>query len=227
MNTKVLKCPNCGASYNPAKRYCDYCGSYIIFSDESDGKARDFDEKVFIADKGAKYKDIFFYTIKLDKDEYPLRVGLANLFRSFQDADGGEMMLTNKRLIFVYPYLSEEKEPPIIYNVNDFVKMEMGLNFYFSAQIKLYNKEGKETIFFVYKRNEWVKRIQGVMNGEFPLKDVREKVAEGQGEINHSEHNASTQANYIQELVELKKLLDAGVITQEDFDLKKRLILKI
>lgn len=28
-----LKCPNCGATYNPDKTYCEYCHSYLIMND--------------------------------------------------------------------------------------------------------------------------------------------------------------------------------------------------
>lgn len=208
MNLKSLQCPNCGGAYNPAKRNCEYCGSYIIFTDlkEENYSANDFLDD----NRPQNYKGIYIYGILLDHDEYPIRMGVANYKKSAFNAVGGHLLLTNKRLAFISHGLNFGGKMELNIQLNQLTRADAGANFGISAQFHAYDIFSNKHTFVIYGRNEWVNKTNGAINGDCePINPEKKDTA------------------YIDELVQLKRLLDQGIITQEDFDIKKRLILKI
>jgi hypothetical protein len=71
--------------------------------------------------------------------------------------------------------------------------------------------------FVIYGKKEWVEKTNNAIAGKY--KPLKSSVA--------ANRKPEEAVGYVHELVELKKLLDAGIITQEDYDIKKRLLLKI
>lgn len=216
MNIKALTCPNCGGPYNPAKRNCEYCGSYIIFTNLNE---ENYSVETFLsAEKPDTYKGIYIYGILLDKDEYPVRMGGANYRKSMLNAVGGHLLLTNKRLAFISHSINFGGEMALYLPMNSLKRAEPGANLGISAVYSVYDNSNKKYTFVIYGRNEWVEKTNRAIAGEYePLESFASVTSTPKTE----------SAGYMQELVKLKELLDAGIITQEDYDIKKRILLKI
>ena len=82
-------------------------------------------------------------------------------------------------------------------------------NFLISQHILVTTNEKKHK-FVVYHGNKWVQKI----------KEAVEKYDECETIVSESQTN-----NYIQELQQLKQLLDMGIITEDEFNIKKRMLL--
>lgn len=62
-----------------------------------------------------------------------------------------------------------------------------------------------------------------IENRESVIKELSHLLASPNSE--HAEHQESTETQVIEQLIKLKELVDAGVLTQEEFDEKKRKLL--
>ena len=102
-------CPNCNAPINPAKYTCEYCGSYVIMDT---GNGTNYSRDMFLSVSRPKnYKGIYMYGRLLNPEEYPVRTGMANLYRSMCNGAGGHLVLTNKRFMFCSHGLNLHFEP--------------------------------------------------------------------------------------------------------------------
>ena len=213
MKMQSLKCPNWNGPYNPAKRACEYCGSYIIFTDL---KEENYSSGLFNGGtKPDNYKGIYVYGILLDYDEYPVRMGVANYKKSMLNAVGGHLLLTNKRLAFISHAFNIGGKMALDLPLNHLKEAQIGANFGISGQYSVFDIANNKYTFVVYGQKEWTNRTNNAIAGKVgPLGNADSK-------------QTSPALDYAKELVELKKLLDAGIITQEDYDIKKRMILKI
>ena len=202
MKLENLKCPSCGSPYNPSTIQCEYCRSYIIMSNTNYAY---FNEEQFLEHgDNNKYKGIYVYGTLLGKGEKPISLGAANYFDGI--AKGGMLLLTNKSLSFSSHNFLQSKSDVII-KLKDIENAKVVLNMLISQTIVIDTKEGGYK-FVVTRGKEWVKNIL----------DAKKLV---------KNHVAPKSDDYIEELERLKKLLDEGIITKEEFDLKKRMILKI
>ena len=202
MKLENLKCPSCGSPYNPSTIQCEYCRSYIIMSNTNYAY---FNEEQFLEHgDNNKYKGIYVYGTLLGKGEKPISLGPANYFDGI--AKGGMLLLTNKSLSFSSHNFLQSKSDVII-KLKDIENAKVVLNMLISQTIVIDTKEGGYK-FVVTRGKEWVKNIL----------DAKKLV---------KNHVAPKSDDYIEELERLKKLLDEGIITKEEFDLKKRMILKI
>lgn len=218
MGLKTLNCPNCGAGFNPTKYRCEYCGSYVFMSDEN---YVDFSnvkiEMPPIQNTPSldtkKYPGIYVYGRLLGKGEKPISLGVANYYTGLVTA-GGKLLLTNRSLLFSAHAFNVGRQETSI-DLNEIKEIKVTSNMLVSQNIEV-KTETKSHRFVVYHGKEWVKNIQdaiAVCPKPTPVPPTPKKSAESN--------------NYIVELQQLKQLLDAGILTQEEFDIKKRMLLRI
>ena len=198
---KTLTCPNCGAEYNPAKYKCDYCGSFVIMSDE---KQFNVPQNIINEISESDNAGIYVYGSLLGKGEIPLRLGLANYYTSKFFASGGKLFLTKTNLYFTSHTLLQKKIDLCI-NLLDIKNVTHDRNLLVSDHISVHTDEKKYT-FVVYGGKEWISMINSAREDFSPAQHERD---------------------YTAELIRLKKLLDNGVITEEEFTIKKRMLLGI
>lgn len=209
------KCPNCGASFNPATCKCDFCGSFIItsnanFTDLTQMKIELPQRK--IQDDG-KYPGVYVFGRLLGKGERPITLGAAN-YMTGATAAGGKLLLTNMSLSFSAHAFNvgrlETKIP--LCGVTDAMVLS---NMLISQKIRV-TANGECHDFVVYHGKEWVARI----------KEAADQCPAEAETVQPATQPASTaNTDYIHELEQLKRLMDIGVITPEEFEAKKRSIL--
>lgn len=210
MNFKTTSCPNCGGAYNPAKYQCEYCGSYVFMSNSN---YTDFsDVKIELPDKpkddSGKHPGIYVYGRLLGKGETPITLGVANYFTGMASA-GGKLLLTNKSLSFSAHAFNVGRQETTI-DLKDVTDVKVGANLLISQHI-LVTANGETHKFVVYHGKEWVQKI----------KDAISKY----DKIDETPVSQPKSGDYIEELQQLKKLLDSGIITEDEFNIKKRMLL--
>ena len=207
---KTLRCPNCGADYNPAQYKCEYCGSFIFLGEDSKDKEFNVPENIIhdMTNNAASSPGIYVYGSLLGKGEIPLRLGLANYYTSKFIGVGGKLLLTKSNLYFTSHKVFQAKIDLKI-NLLDITSVNQELNLFVSQHISVC-ENGSKHRFVVYGGKEWIRMINEAIN-------------------NYSAPSDSSNNNndYTAELVKLKNLLDRGIITQEEFAIKKRMILEI
>lgn len=212
MNARTLTCPNCGASLKITEYQCEYCGSYVIISNE---KYRDFsDLKIYLPqeprDDPGKYPGIYVFGRLLGKGEKPITLGVANYYTGLVAA-GGKLLLTSRSLSFsAHGFNVGRKETRI--EIKEITDVKVSANLLVSQHI-LVTANGKTHKFVVYHGNEWVKKI-------------KEAIA-NYNEVDPLPVSATNVKHYSEELQQLKQLMDLGVITEEEFTIKKRMLLGI
>ena len=209
MNFKTFTCPNCGANYNPAKYQCEYCGSYIFMSNDN---YTDFSNvKIELPQKpkddSGKYPGIYVFGRLLGAGERPITLGVANYFTGLVSA-GGKLLLTNKSLSFSAHAFNVGKQETRI-DLKQITDVKLSSNLLISQQI-LVTANGKSHKFVVYQGKEWVQKI----------KDAIAIYEDYEAPVTGQKAN-----NYIEELQQLKQLLDMGIITEDEFNIKKRMLL--
>ena len=224
---KTLNCPNCSAPYNPANLTCPFCGSYILNSDADEA---DYQKETFVPtqERPANYKGIYLYGRLLDADEFPVRTGMAGWVKSALAAVNGRLALTSKRFLFCADGLnsafasmigSESNVDVFLKDVDSLAQRTVAL---VSKRLIVKMKDGSSYEFTVYNVGQWLEKGQRALAGEY-----------GSLEVSAAPVSASAPAgpapsgNYVAELKQLKELLDAGIITEEEFKIKKRQVLHI
>lgn len=219
---KALNCPNCGGAYNPAKYRCEYCGSFVIFSDE---KAFNVPLEVVNDMRGAfencesnksDYPGVYIFGSLIGKGEVPVRLGAANYYKNALINVGGKCLLTERNFYFSSHTFVQSKTDVSI-ELNQIERCEYdGSNLGISDQISIY-ANGKRHKFVVYRGKEWINMIEKTRQGR------NSRTFNGVQNVKQS--SITNSNNYTEELVALKKLLDAGIITEEEFTIKKRMLL--
>lgn len=213
MELTALNCPNCGAAYNPAHLRCEYCGAVIIMSKENQ---YNIPEQIIerVEEEGANCPGVFVFGTLLGKGETPLRLGAANYYKNAFINVGGKLLLTKKSLQFSTHTFMQDKDTVII-PLKDIVMAEYDKsNLGISDQISVHTND-KRHKFVVYGGNVWVKMINDAKQElTYPKNRVVKVVEDG-------------AVDYTEELKRLKSLMDAGIITEEEFSLKKRQLLNI
>lgn len=211
MNIKALNCPNCGGTYNPSHIKCEYCGSVIIISNENQYNVP---QQVIehIESEEQNCPGIYVFGTLLGKGETPLRLGAANYYKNALINVGGKVLLTKKSIQFSTHTFMQAKDTVVI-PLNNILRVEYDKNnLGISDQISVYTQE-KRHKFVVYGGKEWVKMIE---NAKDDLSNPKVIVS-----------SSNNNSDYIEELTKLKSLLDAGIITDEEFAIKKRQLLNI
>ena len=213
MNIQSFKCPNCGANYNPSKYTCDYCGSYIFLSNDN---YVDFSKvKIELPSKpiedDGQYPGVYVFGRLLGKGERPVTLGAANYYEGIMSTSGGKLLLTNKSLFFSAHAFNVGKQEVRI-DLNEIKEVKLGANLLISQHILV--KTGPKTHdFVVYHGKDWIRLINECIAGKHNVSLQPASAEEKSG------------GNYIEELQQLKKLLDMGIITEEEFTIKKRMLL--
>ena len=217
---KSMNCPNCGAPYNPAKFECESCGSFVIISDANQftvpkKTVSDIAEKISRSesDPAVHYPGTYVFGKLLGEGEIPLRLGAANYYTSALFAAGGKLLLTGNNLYFSSHAFNLGKSDLCI-PLADITEIKHDRNQIISDQISVYTGS-KRYRFVVFGGKEWIEMIESAKIN--PPK--AEKPAAGQ-----TAADAST-GDYAAELLKLKQLLDQGIISEEEFTIKKRMIL--
>lgn len=211
MNFKTFTCPNCGANYNPAKYQCEYCGSYIFMSNDT---YTDFSNvKIELPQKpkddSGKYPGIYVFGRLLGAGERPIALGAANYYTGLVSA-GGKLLLTNKSLSFSAHSFNVGKQETRI-DLEQITDVKVSANLLVSQNI-LVTANGKAHKFSVYHGSDWVQKIQ----------EAAAKCKEQEAPV-----MGQKAGNYIEELQQLKQLMDMGIITEDEFNIKKRMLLGI
>ena len=207
MALKTLNCPNCGASYDPKQYRCDYCGSYVIMSNENYVDLSKVSLEIKKTEDN-KYPGIYVFGRLLGKGEKPITLGAANYYTGATSA-GGKLLLTNQSLSFSAHGINVGRKEVVI-NLADIASVRLGTNFLISQNI-IVSTETETHKFVVYHGKEWVEKIQ----------DTKAHCDD------YVEETPMLSADYTVELRKLKQLLDDEIITQEEFDIKKRTLLGI
>ncbi|TQR27177.1 hypothetical protein C7Y47_23440 [Lysinibacillus sphaericus] len=149
---KALNCPNCAATFDPEENVCEYCGSYII---TSEAKQITYDSNEFKLTN----KKIFFHEIEMNKNEFPIRSGVANMYYSATKSDGGRLLLTNQRLIFCAHAININPNLYWEVSLDEVDRTELGLNLLITQRIHVFDEEENETIFVVYGGKHWLNEL--------------------------------------------------------------------
>lgn len=159
---KALICPQCGAPLTFGKARCEYCGVYLVLNNKE--KATIYTKDPILDGKeNGNFIDFFGNKIQLMSNEYPIRSGLANHYVSKTVADGGKLLLTNKRLIFQAHALNFGGRKQNVYLLSDFTKVSIIRNFLISQHLKIENSKDSET-FVLFQGKEWIQSIKQVLD---------------------------------------------------------------
>lgn len=219
---KEWKCPNCGSPYNPAKFRCEYCGSFIVMSDEKEftiprETVSQMKQEIAQANNNPdKYPGIYFFGSLMGKGEVPLRLGAANYYKNILNAVGGKLLLTGKKLYFSTHTILQAKGDLCI-DIHDIENVTYERNMIVSDHIAVHAC-GKKHTFVVYGGKEWVSMIENAVETAKNATATTDTV---------NKLPVTNQGDYTDELVRLKQLCDSGVITEEEFAIKKRQLLGI
>lgn len=212
MNLKAFNCPNCGANYNPAKYQCEYCGSYIFISNDNykDFSSVNIELPQITETDSQKHPGVYVYGRLLGKNERPITLGVANYYTGIVSA-GGKLLLTNKSLSFsAHSFNVGKKETRI--ELNQITDVKVVANMLISQHILVTTNTGSHK-FVVYHGKEWVEKINQAITSY-----IEEPTS-------IPSHPSSNNNDYIVELQRLKQLCDMGVITEDEFNIKKRILL--
>ena len=224
-------CPNCQNVMNSIQAKCDKC-NYFIVADE--GNYVDLSNSFTnVSVNSEQFPGVYVYKRLLGKGEIPITLGSANLYSKrsllfpMGKAAGGKLLLTNKTLSFsAHKFNVGRKE--LVLDLKDIVTVEAGVNLGISQHIIVRTATEKYRL-VVYNGQDWIDKINYARNA------VTSNVIATQTSPNvvpqPNTYNkmavAPTAAagDYSDELRKLKGLLDDGIITQEEFDVKKKSIL--
>lgn len=207
MKAITLNCPNCGAAVNPAGMRCEYCGSIVIAV--RDNQIDIPKEIIEAVEEAASCPGVYVFGTLLGKGEVPLRLGAANYYKNALFNVGGKVLLTKKSIQFSTHTFMQDKSTVVI-PLEDVIRVEYDkCNLGISDQISVYTAE-KRHKFVVYGGHQWVAMM-----------------TDAKAKLNAPIAVAAPAADYTEELTKLKGLLDAGIITEEEFTAKKRQLLNI
>lgn len=223
MAIKGLNCPNCGAGYNPAKLQCEFCGSIVIMSNANQYNIpkeviEPIRTQIVYSEADVKSPGIYVFGTLLGKGEIPIRLGSANYYVNSFVNKGGKMLLTEKKIYFSSHNFVQSKTDLEI-PLENVERVEFDSNMLVSQQISFY-ENGKRHKFVVYGGHEWIDQI-------LKAKENMSRHSVSQHSSDPMPQNGSQVGNYVDELRQLKRLLDAGIITEEEFAIKKRMLLGI
>ena len=209
---RSMNCPNCGAPYNPAKYQCESCGSFVFMAQDNQFNVpqKAIDEiRRKEADAAEKYPGVYVFGKILGTGEIPLRFGSANYVTSALSSSGGKLLLTGVCLYFSSHAFNAGKEELRI-PLEEITDVTYDRNQLISDRISVHTAE-KRHRFIVYGGKEWIEKIDHARKNPRPV----------------NAGSAGAGSDYTAQLTELKRLLDAGIITEEEFTIKKRMILGI
>ncbi len=165
-----------------------------------------------------KYPGIYFFGSLMGKGEVPLRLGAANYYKNMFNSLGGRLLLTEQKLYFSTHNIFQGKSD-LCLDLTEIDAASYEKNMIVSDKISVSVAE-KKHYFIVYGGNEWVSMIKDAFE--------KAKAAPPKTPVTVNSNEAvEKRGDYTDELVRLKQLYDDGIITEEEFAIKKRQILGI
>ena len=151
----------------------------------------------------------------LQANENIVKQGKANFKKSTFNAVGGTLYLTNKRLIFQGHGFNFGGKTAIDLDLQQLVRCQSGAFHLVSGDIEVFDRYHNSYTFVVYGRKSWADAIE------------QEIVKNRNSATDQPTTNTTivNQSDSLDKLKKLKELLDAGVITEEEFDEKKKALL--
>ena len=161
---KAINCPSCGAPVEPSTFHCEYCGSYLIpEKDEEDFISSTFTDILATAEEESV---ICVCGRSLEKGEYPIRSGKANLYRGITNGAGGHLVLTNHRFLFIdhgfNMQLEVKPEEESIY-FKDIIGVKSKTVMFISKRLVVEKKDGTQQEYVVWNLNKWMNAIREVL----------------------------------------------------------------
>ena len=161
---KSSKCPNCGAPLAPSTLNCEYCGSYLIPEKNDENFTKDTFSVVLNSTKTDSV--ICIHGRGLEKGEYPIRSGLANLYRGIMNAAGGHLVLTNRRFLFIDhglngKFTAKPEEESIYFK--DIREVESKTVMLLSKRLIVKKKDGTRQEYVVWNLSKWMTAIQNFL----------------------------------------------------------------
>ena len=215
-----MNCPNCGAPYNPAKFVCESCGSFVIMSDANQYNVpkqaiHNISEgmKNAAANPASAYPGTYVFGKLLGAGEIPIRLGSANYYTSALLSSGGKLLLTSSSLYFS-SHMFNQGKTDLCLPLSEISQVKHDRNQIVSDLISVWAGNARYK-FVVFGGKEWVTQIQSAKNN--PAIYQESARAEDRQQV----------FDYTDELIKLKKILDAGIITEEEFTIKKRMLMGI
>lgn len=159
--TKNKNCPSCGATVELSDNFCKHCGSYLISEDEN------FEKEKFlpVLNSPKENEVICIHGRCLDKGEYPIYSGLANLYRGALNAAGGRLVLTNRRFLFIdhglnWEFAAKPEEASIYFE--DVVGVESKTVMLLSKRLVVKKKNETEQEYVVWNLKKWMDAVRNV-----------------------------------------------------------------
>ena len=238
-------CPNCKAGYNASSCKCTSCGAYIISSDaNSFDVPREVIEGIKNSYDRSGFPGVFVHNTRLGAGEFPLRLGVSKYYWTGVTGTAGKLLLTDKKLYFSAHRFTYYR-PNETFDLSDIEKVEYDSNLLLSHQISVYVR-GERHKFVVYRGKEWVDLINTAKKHFAPAAPAEGKVCPPPPSAPASKAATSPKAEpvapavpasdanpcggqpkYVEELRQLKRLWDDGIITKEEFEAKKKQILNL
>ena len=111
-----------------------------------------------------KITDSILNKVGLNQGERAIREGFANLYYNPLLSDGGSLLLTNQRLIFLAHSINLNPGKCIEIDLRDIAEVSMARNMVISQLISVKNPMGEEVYFVVYKGKEWIRDIENAIS---------------------------------------------------------------
>ena len=161
---KMSKCPSCGATLEPSATYCKNCGSYFISAED----AEEFSKEKFLPVLNSSKENgvIYIHGWALDKGEYPIYSGLANLYRGMLNAAGGRLVLTNRRFLFIdhgFNWILETKPEEASIYFEDVAGVESKTVMLLSKRLVVKKKNGTVQEYVVWNLKKWMNAVRNVL----------------------------------------------------------------
>ena len=161
---KVSKCPSCGAPVEPSSLHCEYCGSYLIPEKDDENFAPSTFSMILNAPKEESV--VCVCGRKLEKGEYPIRSGMANLYRGMMNAAGGHLVLTNRRFLFVdhglnLHYAANPEEESIYFD--NVIGVSAKTVMLLSKRLIVEKKDGGQQEYVVWNLDAWKDAVRKVL----------------------------------------------------------------
>lgn len=152
--------------------------------------------------------------MKLLRNETVIKEGKANFFKSTINQVGGKLYLTNQRIIFEAHAFNFGGKTNVDLDLNQLVRSQSGRTNLVSGEIELFDKYHNKYVFTVYDRKSWAEAI------ETQIVKRRNSAAQTTGNT-----TIINQGDNLDKLKKLKALYDEGVITEQEYNEKRKKIL--
>lgn len=157
-----------------------------------------------------------------------IKEGKANFQKTKMNAIGGTLTLTNTRLIFQAHGLNFGGKTKIDLNLNQLVRVQSGTTHLISGNIEIFDRYNNTYTFVVYDRKSWAQIIE-----EAIIKNRENDIATegGVSLVSAAKKSLSEPTSTINVksdatiLMELKTLKDQGIITESEYEEKRKEIL--